>query len=292
LKVVLGHARRVTLAWFGVTKKQGALRRKAARCRAALFLRGSKRLSNRVFTAWRQLSHSRSVIKRKVLQLYTRNKKRRHVNVPFFAWRHEVRIARFPNPGTLFAHTELTLFVHNHRRAANRKRKRTPPSSTRPPRASACTGSPGDGCSASSVFCCDSGNSWQQNDCSCVLVLRERGTGGDARGGWSCYARGESRNERRGWVFPASRDARFARGTPPRVARNSRTRLWRVAHGDERNGVLPIPSWRGRAPWRRQGSPPPRKGSPPPRPPRRRRLIVWRSVSAKRKVTATRLQKR
>ncbi len=26
-----------------------------------------------------------------------------------------VRIARFPNPDTLFAHTRLTLFVHNHR---------------------------------------------------------------------------------------------------------------------------------------------------------------------------------
>jgi hypothetical protein len=31
-----------------------------------------------------------------------------------------VRIARFPNPGTLFAHKRLTLFVHYHRKRAPR----------------------------------------------------------------------------------------------------------------------------------------------------------------------------
>jgi hypothetical protein len=36
------------------------------------------------------------------------------------SWR--VRIARFPNHRRLFAHTRLTLFVHNRRFAADKRR--------------------------------------------------------------------------------------------------------------------------------------------------------------------------
>ena len=47
------------------------------------------------------------------------NRHARRSGVPgqgnFRVLRRVVRIARFPNPGTLFAHTRLTLFAHNHR---------------------------------------------------------------------------------------------------------------------------------------------------------------------------------
>ena len=37
------------------------------------------------------------------------------INTPCFMCAPQVRIGPFPNPGTLFAHTRLTLFFYNHR---------------------------------------------------------------------------------------------------------------------------------------------------------------------------------
>ena len=91
LRVVLGNARRVTRAWFGVTKGEGQRRRRAARFKATLQMRVSKRLTRTSFAHWQTFAHTRAVVKRKVMRLYTRNIQRRHLSIPFTAWRQETR---------------------------------------------------------------------------------------------------------------------------------------------------------------------------------------------------------